>query len=38
MAINQNHLSEELNGVKCAIVEKNVTAERANFLKQLPAF
>ncbi len=26
MAINQNHLSEELNGVKCAIVEKNVSA------------
>ena len=38
MAINQNHLSEELNGVKCAIVEKNVTAERANFLKQLLLF
>lgn len=38
MAINQNHLSEELNGVKCAIVEKNVTAERASFLKQLLLF
>ena len=35
MAINQNHVSEELNGVKCAIVEKNVTADRATFLKQL---
>jgi hypothetical protein len=35
MAINQNHLSEDLNGVKCAIVEKNVSAERASFLKQL---
>jgi hypothetical protein len=38
MAINQNHLSEELNGVKCAIVEKNVPAERAAFLKQLLVF
>ena len=35
MAINQNHVSEELNGVKCAIVEKNVTSDRASFLKQL---
>jgi hypothetical protein len=35
MGINQNHLSEELNGVKCAVVEKNVSPERASFLKQL---
>ncbi|HET6253106.1 MAG TPA: hypothetical protein VFE32_03495 [Puia sp.] len=33
MAINQNHLFEELNGVKCAIVEKNVVAERVEFLR-----
>jgi hypothetical protein len=38
MAINQNHISEELNGVKCAIVEKNVSAERADFLKKLLLF
>ncbi len=38
MAINQNHVSEELNGVKCAIVEKNVSADRASFLKQLLLF
>ncbi len=38
MAINQNHLSEEINGVKCAIVEKNVSADRASFLKQLLEF
>jgi len=38
MAINQNHISEELNGVKCAVVEKNVTAERASFLQQLLSF
>jgi hypothetical protein len=35
MAINQNHLFEELNGVKCAIVEKNVTAGRVEFLREI---
>ncbi len=38
MAINQNHISEEINGVKCAIVEKNASAGRASFLKQLLSF
>jgi hypothetical protein len=33
MAINQNHLFEELNGVKCAIVEKNVSPARVEFLR-----
>ncbi len=35
MAINKNHEFEELNGIKCGIVEKNVPAERTAFLKQL---
>lgn len=35
MAINQNHLFEELNGVKCAIAEKNASQERVDFLKQI---
>jgi hypothetical protein len=35
MAINKNHEFEELNGVKCAIVEKNAGAERVAFLKNL---
>lgn len=35
MAINKNHLFEELNGVKCAVVETNVTQDRVNFLKPL---
>jgi len=35
MAINQNHLFEELNGVKCAIVEKNVAPGRVEFLRGL---
>jgi hypothetical protein len=38
MAINQNHTFEELDGVKCAIVEKCVTPERSWFLKELLAF
>ena len=35
MAINKNHEFEELNGVKCGIVEKNVKPERVQFLKKL---
>jgi hypothetical protein len=33
MAINQNHLFEELNGIKCSIVEKNVLPARVEFLR-----
>jgi hypothetical protein len=33
MAINKNHEFEDLNGIKCAIVEKNVLQERVDFLK-----
>jgi hypothetical protein len=35
MAINQNHLFEELGGIKCGIVEKNVSPSRLDFLKRL---
>ena len=35
MAINQNHLFDDLVGVKCAIVEKNCKPERVEFLKKL---
>jgi hypothetical protein len=35
MAINQNHLFDELNGVKCAIVEKNVAPGRVDFLRRI---
>jgi len=38
MAINKNHEFEELDGVKCGIVEKNVPAERVQFLKNLLEF
>ena len=35
MAINKNHEFEEIDGVKCGIVEKNVSPERVAFLKNL---
>ncbi|MBL0335473.1 MAG: hypothetical protein IPP73_09245 [Chitinophagaceae bacterium] len=38
MAINKNHEFEELNGVKCGIVEKNVSPARLAFLKELLEF
>jgi len=38
MALNKNHEFEELNGIKCGIVEKNVKPERLAFLKELLEF
>ncbi len=38
MALNKNHEFEELNGVKCGIVEKNVKPSRLAFLKDLLEF
>lgn len=35
MAINKNHEFEDLDGIKCAIVEKNASQERVQFLKDL---
>ena len=35
MAINKNHEFEDLEGVKCAIVEKNASQARVDFLKGL---
>jgi len=35
MAINQNHPFEELNGTRCAVVEKNVKPKRVEFLKYI---
>lgn len=35
MAINKNHEFEDLDGVKCSIVEKNVSKTRVEFLKNL---
>ena len=38
MAINKNHEFEDLGTAKCAIVEKNASAERVAFLKKLLEF
>ena len=38
MAINKNHEFEELDGVKCGIVEKNVLPGRSQFLKKILQF
>lgn len=38
MALNKNHEFEELDGVKCGIVEKHVTPERVEFLKTLLSY
>lgn len=35
MAINKNHEFEELNGVKCGIVERNASPARVSFLTEL---
>ena len=35
MPINKNHEFEDLEGVKCSIVERNVLPERVEFLKNL---
>lgn len=35
MALNKNHEFEELDGVKCCIVERNIGQERAQFLRTL---
>lgn len=35
MAINKNHLFEELDGIKCAIAEHNASQARVDFLKPL---
>ena len=38
MAINKNHEFEDLGTSKCAIVEKNASPERVQFLKNLLEF
>jgi hypothetical protein len=38
MAINKNHEFEDLDGVKCAVVQKNASSQRVAFLKDLLEF
>jgi hypothetical protein len=35
MAINKNHEFEDLDGIKCAVVERNLSPARLQFLKDL---
>ena len=35
MPINQNHQFEDLNGIKCSIVERNALKERVDFLRTI---
>ncbi len=38
MALNKNHLFNDLDGVKCSIVEQKVSQARMQFLKELLTF
>ena len=38
MAINKNHEFEDLDNIKCSIVEKNASAVRVQFLKNLLSY
>jgi hypothetical protein len=38
MAINKNHPFEDIDGIKCAVVETGVTEARKDFLKDLLEF
>lgn len=38
MAINKNHLFEDIDGIKCAVVETMATKERIDFIKPLLEF
>ena len=38
MAINPHHIIEEIQGVRCSIVEKNVSLDRTQFLKEILEF
>lgn len=35
MAINPHHTIEEINGVRCSVIEKNISKERAQFLTKV---
>ena len=38
MALNPNHSFEDLNDIKCSIIEKNCVQKRVDFLKKLLEF
>lgn len=38
MALTSKHIVEEINGIRCTVVEKGIKAERVAFLKDLLEF
>ena len=38
MAINPHHTVEEINGIRCSVIEKRITTERAAYLKAILEF
>jgi hypothetical protein len=38
MPLKAKHIVEEINGIRCTIVEKGASPERVNFLKELLTF
>ncbi len=38
MAINPHHTVEEINGIRCSVIEKKITTERAAYLKAILEF
>ena len=38
MALTKYHIHEEIDGVKCSVVEKSCSKDRADFLKKLLTF
>jgi hypothetical protein len=38
MPLTSKHIVEEINGIRCTIVEKGITSDRVNFLKDLLEF
>ena len=35
MAITGKHIVEEIDGIRCTVVEKNISLDRVNFLKKI---
>jgi len=35
MAINPYHTIEEINGIRCSVIEKGISSERADFIKSI---
>jgi len=38
MPLTSKHIVEEINGIRCTIVEKGITSDRVSFLKDLLEF